>query len=135
MTLYVNAPINRMTRRMMMNGWRVAEQNSVFFPVDVVSNDEAYVFTALLPGVAAEDLDIKVEDDQLTIAGEIKIEQDENATYLLRERPSGRFSRTFRLPDLPDVEKAEASMKDGVLTLRVPKAEQARPRTIKVNVR
>ncbi len=135
MTLYVNTPINRMARRMMMDGWRVAEQKSVFFPVDVVSDDEAYVFTAFLPGVAAEDLEIKVEDDQLTIAGEIKIEQDENATYLLRERPTGRFSRTFRLPELPDVEKADASMKDGVLTLRVPKAEQARPRTIKVNVR
>jgi len=70
MTLYVNTPINRMARRMMMDGWRVAEQKSVFFPVDVVSDDEAYVFTAFLPGVTAEDLEIKVEDDQLTIAGD-----------------------------------------------------------------
>ena len=71
-------------------------------------------------------------NDTVTIAGEIKLDREENDSFIVRERPSGRFMRILRLPEEVDSAKVEASLKDGVLTLNIPKAEVARPKTIKV---
>jgi len=139
MALYVTTPYHRMMnhRRMfnrMMNDEWSGDTARVAFPLDVKDSNEAYEITAVLPGVSADDLNIQIANNTLTIQGELKVESDEQATYLLRERTAGRFMRSLQLPEAVDSGKVEASLKDGILTLRVPKAEQARPKSIKVNV-
>ena len=100
--------------------------------VDVRDEDEAYVLSALVPGLKAEDLNIQILEDVVTVEGEFKADENE---YLVRELPHGSFRRTLRLPVALNPEKAQARITDGVLTLRLPKAESARPRTIKVAVK
>jgi len=139
MALYVTTPYHRMMnhRRMfnrMMNDEWSGDTARVAFPLDVKDSNEAYEITAVLPGVSADDLNIQIANNTLTIQGELKVESDEQATYLLRERTAGRFIRSLQLPEAVDSAKVEASLKDGILTLRVPKAEEARPKSIKVNV-
>jgi HSP20 family protein len=100
--------------------------------VDVREEDDAYVLNALVPGLKADDLNIQILDDVVTITGEFK---DDESDYLVRELPHGSFRRTLRLPADLDASKAEAKIMDGVLSLRLTKAESARPRTIKVAVK
>ena len=100
--------------------------------VDVREEDDAYVLSALVPGLKADDLNIQVLEDVVTISGEFKADESE---YLTRELPYGSFNRTLRLPVTLDASKAEAKITDGVLTLRLAKAESARPKTIKVAVK
>ena len=100
--------------------------------VDVREEEDAYILSALVPGLKADDLNIQVLEDVVTIAGEFKTDE---SGYLMRELPYGSFSRTLRLPVTLDVGKAEAKITDGVLTLRLAKAESARPKTIKVAVK
>ncbi|MDI6769367.1 MAG: Hsp20/alpha crystallin family protein [Anaerolineales bacterium] len=97
--------------------------------VDVRDDNEAFVLSALVPGLNASDLNIQILDDVVSIEGEFKKEESE---YLMRELPHGSFRRSLRLPASVDAEKAEAKITDGVLTLRLPKAESARPKTVKV---
>jgi HSP20 family protein len=100
--------------------------------VDVREEEDAYILSALVPGLKADDLNIQVLEDVVTIAGEFKADESE---YLMRELPYGSFNRTLRLPVTLDASKAEAKIIDGVLTLRLAKAESARPKTIKVAVK
>ena len=100
--------------------------------VDVREEEDAYILSALVPGLKADDLNIQVLEDVVTIAGEFK---DDESQYLMRELPYGSFSRTLRLPVTLDAGKAEAKITDGVLTLRLVKAESALPKTIKVAVK
>lgn len=99
--------------------------------VNVREEDDAYMLSALVPGLTADELNIQVLDDVVRIEGEYKA--DETA-YLLRELPNGTFSRTLRLPTVIEADQVEARITDGILTLRLPKAESARPKKIKVNV-
>jgi HSP20 family protein len=135
MTLYINPYTRRAARRMIERmvepDWTGTER-SVYFPVDVKAEEEAFVITALLPGIKPEDLNIQVVNETVSIQGEIKAVDDDNANYLIQERPSGKFVRTLTLPDPLNSAKAEANLEDGILTLRVPKAEEARPKMIKV---
>ena len=96
---------------------------------NVRDENETFVLTALVPGLTAEQVNISILEDVVRIEGEYP--QDENE-YLLRELPAGSFHRTLRLPAPVDSAKAEAKITDGVLTLRLPKAESARPKTIKI---
>ena len=122
MTFYLQPyPTRRMARR-----W--AEQNRSL-AVNVREEDDAYVLSALVPGLNAEDLNIQVLEDVVNIEGESK--PDENQ-YLMRELPQGRFQRTLRMPVGIQAEQVEANIVDGVLNLRLPKAESARPKKIKV---
>ena len=104
-------------------------------PMDVESREDAFVVSAMVPGIKAEDVNIQIEGEILTIEGELKFEEDEKANWLMRERPRGRFSRKIELPTLLDAEKAKASFENGILTLHIPKAPEARPKTIKVNIK
>ena len=124
----------RMMDRMMDDEWE-DESNRVIFPVDIRADDDAYVVTALLPGITAEDLTIQVVNDTLTIQGVLANDRDEHAAYILQERPSGKFCRVINLPESVDSNKAEADLKNGVLSLRIPKAEEARPKTIKITTK
>jgi HSP20 family protein len=138
MTLYFNRPpfISRrhMIERMMGNDWPF-EQADITVPLDVKAEDEAFIVTAALPGVKSEDINVQVVNASVTIQGEYKNTREENANYLLGERPSGRFYRMITLPEPLDSGKTEAELKDGILTLRVPKAEEARPKMIKVSAK
>jgi HSP20 family protein len=98
-------------------------------PVDVREQDETYVLTAYVPGLKAEDLNIQIIEDTLTIEGEYGQHEGQS---LMCELPAGSFRRALRLPAQLDAEKAEANIENGVLTLRIPKAESARPRIIKI---
>ena len=104
-------------------------------PMDVESREDAFVISAMVPGIKNEDVNIQIEGEILTIEGEIKFEEDEKANWLMRERPRGRFSRRIGLPVGLEAEKAQASFENGILTLTIPKAPEARPKTIKVNVK
>jgi HSP20 family protein len=97
--------------------------------INVHEQDDAYVLSALVPGIKADELNIQVLEDVVRIEGEYKTEENQ---YLVRELPSGSFNRTLRLPVPLDAENVEADITDGMLTLRLPKAESARPKQIKI---
>ena len=123
MTLYLQTyPYRRMARR-----W--AENHDQTLGINVRDDDDAYVLSALVPGLKSDELNIQVLEDVVRIQGEYKA--DENS-YLVRELPNGSFTRTLRLPVAIDAEQVEANITDGVLTLRLPKAESARPKQIKI---
>jgi HSP20 family protein len=137
MTLYIRSPFAPIRRRMLENmfdrDWpEFDSENVLSVALDVKAEDDTYVITALLPGLKADELNIQVVNESITIAGEFKHDRDPEGQYLLAERPSGRFSRTISLPMPLNSAKAEADLTNGVLTLRVPKAEEARPKSIKI---
>jgi HSP20 family protein len=101
-------------------------------PVDVKADTEAYEITAAVPGLKPDDLKIEILEDVVTLSGKVAEREEESDGYLLRELALGEFSRSLRLPDPLDASKAEAVVENGLLTLRIPKAEEARPKTIKV---
>jgi len=107
-------------------------ERSLPLSVDVKAVDDEYEITALVPGLQAEDLEILIQNDTLTLKGEFKSNGSQEQEYLRRELPTGRFSRTLAFPAALEANKAEASLKDGVLNLRVPKAEAERRKSIKV---
>lgn len=135
MTLYITTPFERLAHRNIQrwldNGMSVHE-SEVFFPINVKVDGDTFEITALLPGIKAEDLDIKIVNETVSLQGELKDGTDEKAEYLAHELPSGRFYRVITLPSTLDASKAEAKMENGVLTLRVPKAEEAKAKVIKV---
>lgn len=98
-------------------------------PVDLREQEQAYLLTAYVPGLKAEEVNIQILEDTVTIEG--KYGQHEGQA-LLCELPAGSFRRALRLPTALDASQAEARIENGVLTLRLPKAESARPRVIKV---
>jgi HSP20 family protein len=101
--------------------------------VDMYETDNEVVVTASLPGVKPEDVEVTITGDTLSIKGETKSETKvEKANYLRQERRFGAFARTIALAAAVQADKAEAKFKDGVLTLSIPKAEEAKPKTIKV---
>ncbi len=102
--------------------------------LDVVEQNEAYIVEADVPGLLPDKIDITVQKRTLTISGEITREElSDDSRELLRERVQGRFSRSITLPDPINVDDVEASYQDGVLTLTLPKAADAKPRQITVN--
>ncbi len=104
------------------------------FPLVNVFNDgEDFVLVAELPGVKKEDLDIQVRGDTLRIRGKKAISYDDSASVHRRERATGEFDRTLTLPAEIDGTKVAAEYRDGVLTLRLPRAESAKPRTVTIN--
>jgi HSP20 family protein len=101
--------------------------------VDMYETDDDLVVTAALPGVKPEEVDITITGDTLSIKGETTSEiKVEKANYLRQERRYGAFARTVTLPVPVRADKAEAKFKDGVLTLSIPKAEEAKPKIVKV---
>jgi HSP20 family protein len=101
-------------------------------PVDVTSDDEAYVIRAAVPGLKPEDVEIQIHDDIVLLRGTSKAEEGEERDYLMREMCPGDFERRLRLPEAVNAAKAEATIENGLLTLRLPIAEEAKPKTIKV---
>jgi HSP20 family protein len=102
--------------------------------LDVHENDQSYTVVTELPGVKAENINVKWQDGVLLIQGELPEEtiKQEGKKSLLQERRYGKFSRSVRLPQLVDSSKVEATFENGILTLTLPKAEEAQPRLIPV---
>jgi HSP20 family protein len=107
-------------------------QDERYLAVNVRDEQDAFVLTALVPGLKAENLNIQVLDDVVSIEGSFPEGENE---FLLQELPNGSFRRELRLPSPLEADKVEARIADGILSLRLPKAESARPKTIKVAVK
>ena len=110
--------------------------NQAWLPaVDIYETDtHEVVIKAELPDVKKEDIGISVENNVLTLTGERKPEQSKREQFQRVERRFGSFSRSFTLPTSVDAGQIAASYKDGVLTIRLPRREEAKPRQITVNV-
>lgn len=103
--------------------------------VDVMEDKDSYVIRAELPGVSRNDVKITLQENVLTIKGEKKQEKEEKDTDFHRvERSYGSFERSFTLPMSVRSEKIDASYKDGILSITLPKAEEAKPKEIEVKV-
>ena len=103
--------------------------------VDIFENGDSLVLKAELPGINPDDVEICVEDNTLYLKGERKFEKEvKEQNYHRVERSYGTFTRSFSLPNSVDADKVGANYKDGVLTLTMPKKEEAKPKTIKINV-
>lgn len=104
--------------------------------VDMYETDDDVVVKASVPGVDAEDLEISITGDTLTIKGQSEAKEEvEEENYFYRERWYGAFSRSMAIPTSVEADKAEADFEDGVLTLRLPKAEEMKPKAIKVKTK
>ena len=100
-------------------------------PVNVYNSDDDMVVQFELPGLSEDDLDVSVTGETLVIKGTKRPgTEDENVRYHRRERGSGEFTRTIVLPDKVDADKVEANLQAGILEIRLPKSEAARPRQI-----
>jgi HSP20 family protein len=129
MTLYIQPyQLHRMARR-----WSEQPQQPQqrALGVNVIEQDDAYVLSAFVPGLKAEDLNIQVLENVVSIEGEYHAA---DAQYLMNELPSGIFRRSLRLPTEIQSEKVEAKIADGILTLSLPKAESAKPKRINISV-
>jgi HSP20 family protein len=114
--------------------WAGQAPESTSFALDAHVNADELLIQAALPGIRPEDVEITIENGTLTIAGESRSEtKDENKQYLLQEIRRGSFVRSVTLPNGLEPDKATASFENGVLTLRIPRAEQVKPRTIRIN--
>lgn len=103
--------------------------------VDIVENDDNIVLKAELAGVDPKDVDIQVEDNTLYLKGQRKFENEvKKENYHRIERSYGSFARSFSLPSSIDANKVVAEFKDGLLTLTLPKREEAKPKTIRIQV-
>jgi HSP20 family molecular chaperone IbpA len=133
-----NPPINRDTTAPTQAnaGPAVAqsEQPAIVPAVDVYENENGITLKADLPGVAKEGLRVDVEGDQLTIEGQVALGETAKLQPVYAEVRVARYRRSFVLSRDLDTSKIAASMKNGVLTLQIPKAEQAKPRRIPVSV-
>jgi HSP20 family protein len=102
-------------------------------PLDVTTDNDKLTIEAALPGVSPEDVDITIENGTVTISGKTATERSgDEGSYLVQEIRRGSFSRSVTLPTGLEADKATASFENGVLRLEVPKAEQVKPRQIKI---
>jgi HSP20 family protein len=142
MTIYISNPYRRMNAlrqamdRMLEESFTQStpDTRDLTLAVDVATDDEGYTIRAFVPGLKADELEIEVLNNTVSIRGEFKEANLEKAKYLTHELPSGSFSRIVTLPTTLDAGKAEATFNNGLLMLKVPKAEVHRPKAIKVSV-
>lgn len=101
-------------------------------PVDVSSDDDAYMIRAAVPGLTPDEVEIQIHEDVVLLRGTPKADEKDDRGYLMRELAPVEFERRLRLPEPVEASKAEAKIENGLLTLRLPIAEAAKPKTIKV---
>ena len=105
----------------------------VFPLMNITENNDGFVVRAELPGMKADEIDISVTQDTLSISGERKIPaESEDAKYHRKEREAGKFNRIINMPRQINSEKVEATSTDGILTIVLPKAEEAKPKQITI---
>lgn len=114
-------------------GSLLSQSGSTMLPLEVAESENEFVVKATLPGVKPEDVHVTIQNDTLTIRGERKADEEKKGEHWhVRECRYGTFQRLVSLPTAVDSEKARASCEHGILTLTLPKAEQSKPRQIKV---
>lgn len=115
--------------------WMSEEERLAAPALDVFTTPEAVIAKAALPGVQPEDVDISITDELVTISGTFKDEKEtEEKGYVHKELNRGEFRRSFAVPTALKAEEAKAVFKDGLLTLTIPRAEEAKPKHVKVQV-
>jgi HSP20 family protein len=121
-------------REMAPRLWRGAEERFAMAPAfDVRETKDAYLFKADLPGFREQDIDINVTGNRLTVSGQREAEQAEDSdNYYCCERSYGAFTRSFTMPDGVNGDEIEADLKDGVLSLKVPKTAETQPKRIPI---
>ena len=100
--------------------------------VDIYETTDDYFLTALMPGVSKENVKIKFEEQTLVIMGRINFNESLQRKYVLKETEIGNYYRRFNISDSVDESKIDAKLNDGVLTIRLPKHERVKPRTIEI---
>lgn len=103
--------------------------------VDIREDADGLTVTADMPGARREDIDVQFENGTLTLHGKVRPRQEEGTSWLLAEYDVGDFYRSFTVSEMIDASRISAEYKDGVLTLRMPKVEAAKPRKIEVAVK
>jgi HSP20 family protein len=117
-------------------GGRLAPTEGAGLAVDMYETDEDVIVETALPGIDPGDVDVSVTGNTLTIKGETKAEEEvDEGDYIYRERRFGAYSRSLTLPVGVEADKAEAEYESGVLRLRLPKVEEAKPKAIQVRVK
>lgn len=113
------------------------ETPSTGMPVDVYETENSLVLKAAVPGVKPEDLDVTITGDVLTIKGETKDEpqSEQKRNYLRQECRYGSFTRTLNLPTAVDANNVTATFENGILTLELPKMENAKPKSVKITAK
>lgn len=116
--------------------WRGFGNGSLLPAIDVSETDDGYVVSAELPGVSKEDIHVSIQDGLLTINAESKFEQkqEKEGRLVRQERRYGKYVRSLRLGGDVKEDKVKAVYKDGILSLTIPKAEEAKPRHVEVTV-
>ena len=118
-----------------MTGWPATGRTEAL-AVDMYETDDAIVVKSAIPGIKSDELDVSISGDTLTIKGETKAEEEiEEGNFIHRERCYGSFCRSLTIPLSVVADKAEAEFEDGVLTLTLPKAEEVKPKAIKVKAK
>jgi HSP20 family protein len=103
--------------------------------VDVLESGDAYLLRAELPGMKKEDIHVEYRDGAVTLSGERKLDEPAaGVEYHRVERTAGKFFRSFYLPQLVKYDDVKATYRDGILEIRIPKADEAKPRQIAINV-
>ncbi len=128
--------LDRMFDRALMGSPLAEDLSFGSMPIDLYETDEDIIVKAAAPGMKPEDLEISITGDRLNIRGELSEEhEDKQPKYYLRERRYGSFSRSVSLPASVDGSKADAEFENGILTLKIPKKEEAKPKTITVKAK
>ena len=110
-----------------------AETRNWSIPLDIVRNGDNITVQASLPGVGPDDIDVTIEGGVLTIKADTKVEEErKDGGYVVRERRSGSFQRSLRLPEHVDADKVEPRYENGVLTINLPVAESKKAKRLKV---
>ncbi len=139
MTMYMTPYRRRQLQNLAQND-RIARNfgiahSDVHIPLDVKDEKDAFVLYAIVPGLNAEDIEIEILNDTVSISGEFKREAEEEETYLRCERPSGNFHRSLRFATKLEAKNAEANLENGILSLRIPKVPEAQPKNIQVKAK
>lgn len=116
----------------------IVEESSFkhFFPtLDIIEDEKNLVIKLDVPGMTQKDISVEIHDDQLIVKGERKVEEEvKKKNVLISERRYGSFTRRIRIPDYVDPEKTQAKIKEGVLTITIPKKEEAREKKVTVKI-
>ncbi len=116
----------------LFDGGRASVWGRGFPALNVWEEGDNLFIEAEVPGLKLEDVEISVAGDELTLQGRRRTEPDQEAAYYRRERSSGEFARVLKLPVEVDAEKVEATLKDGILSIKLPKPDEAKPKRIVV---
>ncbi len=134
MTFYLSNPQiearKRFMRQMIENSYD--RERAMSFPMDLSVTSDEYVLVAMLPGLTADEVSIQFNNGVLTISGEYADKRIEGDEYFFSELPVGKFSRSVEFNETVKEDKIDAAMKQGLLTVRIPKAEAVRAKSIKV---